>query len=125
MQSIDSIETYAYRTSKVLVSGKYSLELLKQKEIFDELVNERRFEINNLNEEIDFNNLTYHCKGKSASKYFIRFEDSLIIYNDIKNGRIVYKSWQKEEKNQEEFQLKLNEILKGNPDYKSEDQYIL
>ena len=69
--------------------------------------------------------LTYHYKGKSAPKYFIRFEGSLIIYNDIKNGRIVYKSLQKEGKNQEEFQLKLNEILKGNPDYKSEDQYIL
>ena len=43
----------------------------------------------------------------------------MIIYNDIKNGQI---SLQKEEKTQEEFQLELNEILKENPNYKSEDQ---
>ena len=45
---------------------KYSLELLKQKESFDELVNERRFEINKLSEGIDFDNFTYHYTGKSA-----------------------------------------------------------
>ena len=41
------------------------------------------------------------------------------IYNDIKNGRV---SLQKEEKIQGEFRLELNEILKGNLNYKSEDQ---
>ena len=35
---------------------KDSLELLKQKEIFDELVNERGFEINKLSKGIYFNN---------------------------------------------------------------------
>ena len=30
--------------------GKDSLELLKEKDIFDEIVNERRFEINKLSE---------------------------------------------------------------------------
>ena len=35
---------------------KDSLALLKQKEIFDELVNERRLESNRLSEGIDFNN---------------------------------------------------------------------
>ena len=67
---------------------KYSLKLLKQKEIFDELVTERRLEINKLSEGIDFNNLTYHYKGKIASKYFNSFKGPLIKYNDIKNGRI-------------------------------------
>ena len=77
------------------------------------------FEKNKLSEEIDFNNLTYYYKIKSASKYFIRFKDPLIIYNYIKNGRI---SLQKQEKIQEEFQSKLNEILKGNANYESKDQ---
>ena len=66
--------------------GKYSLEILKQIEIFDELVNERRFEMNKLSEGIDFNNLTYQYKDKIPPKYFIRFKGPLIIYNDIKNG---------------------------------------
>ena len=38
--------------------------LLKQKEVFDELVNERKFEIDKLRDQINFNNLTYHYKGK-------------------------------------------------------------
>ena len=83
---------------------KDSLELLKQKEIFDELINERKFVTNKLSEGIDFNNLIYRCKGESAPK---------------KNGRI---SLEKEQKIKEEFQLDLNEILKRNLDYKSEDQ---
>ena len=41
------------------------------------------------------------------------------MYKDIKNGRI---SLQKEEKIQEVFRSELNEMLKGNPNYKSEDQ---
>ena len=41
------------------------------------------------------------------------------MYNDIKNGHI---SLQKEDKIREEFILELNEILKGNPNHKSEDQ---
>ena len=39
---------------------KDSLKLLKQKQIFDELVNETRFEINKSNERTDFNNLTFY-----------------------------------------------------------------
>ena len=77
---------------------KDSRALLKQKGIFDELVNERRFEIDTFTRQINFNNLAYDYKGKSAPKYLIRFKDLLIIYNNIKNGRI---NLQKEEKIQE------------------------
>ena len=41
------------------------------------------------------------------------------MYNDIKNGRI---GLQKEVKIQEEYCSELNKILKGNLNYKSEDQ---
>ena len=55
----------------IMYSGeKDSLELLKQKKI-DELVNERRFEINKLSERIDFKNLTYYYTRKSSPKYFV------------------------------------------------------
>ena len=92
---------------------------LKQKEIFDKLVNEKMFEINKLSEGIDFNNLTYYYKSKCAPKYFVCFKGPLIIYNDVKNGWIIL---QKEEKIQEELRSELNEILKGNLNYKSNDQ---
>ena len=87
--------------------------------MFDELVNDRRFERKKLSEEIDFNNLNYYYTGKSAPNYFVRFKGSLIIHNDIKNGRV---RLQKKEKVQEEFRLELNERLNGNPNNKSENQ---
>ena len=98
---------------------EHSLEISKQKEIFDELGNERRFEINKLSEGNDFNDLTDHYKVKRVAKQFICFKGSLTIYNDIKNGQI---SLQEEKKIQVEFQLVLNEIFKGNADHKSEDR---
>ena len=74
------IDKFEYLTGGEMSSGeKDSLELSNQKEIFDELVNERRFEMNKLSEGIYLNNLTYHNKGKSAPKYFIRFKGPLII----------------------------------------------
>ena len=42
------------------ISEKDSLELLKLKYIFDELVNEKRFEINELSDGIDFYYFTYY-----------------------------------------------------------------
>ena len=74
---------------------------------------------NKLSEGIDFSNLTYYYTSKSAPKSFVRFKGPLIIYNDIKNGRI---NLQKETKNQEELRSELNETLKGNLNYKSKDQ---
>ena len=100
-------------------SEKDSLERLKQKEIFDDLLNETKFEINKSSEEIDFNNSNYYYTGKSARKYFVHFKGPFIMYNDIRNYRI---SLQKEGKSQEEFRSKLNKIIKGNPNYKSEYQ---
>ena len=98
---------------------KNSLKLLKQKKIFDELINEMRLEINKVCKGIDFNNLTYYYTSKSALKYFVRFKGPLIIYNDVKNGWI---SLQKAEKIWEELWSELNKVLKGNPNYKSTDQ---
>ena len=53
------------------------------------------FEINKLNEGIDFNNLNHYHTSKNDSKHFVLFKVPLIIYNNIKNGRL---SLRKEEK---------------------------
>ena len=84
---------------------KKVLRTFKTKKI-DELVNERRFEINKLSERIDFKNFTYYYTRKSSPKYFVDFKGLLIIYNDAKNFGV---SLQKKEKIQEEFPLMLNE----------------
>ena len=49
------------------------------------------FEINKLNEAIDFNYLTYYYTRKKCQKYFVSFKGPLMIYFDIKNGRIIYR----------------------------------
>ena len=60
--------------------------LVLSKQIFDEPVNERRFEINKLSKRIDFCNLTNHFhNGESAPKYFIHFKGPLIIYSEWSN----------------------------------------
>ena len=40
-------------------------------------------EIQDLKKKIDFNNLTYHYKDKTAQKNFIGFKDPLDFYKNI------------------------------------------
>ena len=44
------------------------------------------FEVRNLSEGTDFNNLTSYYTSKNAPKDFVYFKCLLIIYNDIKDG---------------------------------------
>ena len=85
---------------------KYSLELLKQKEIFDELVSERRFDKNKSSERIDVNNLTYYYQVKGVPKYFISFKGPLIMYNNAKNDQIRLQEEEKFKKNLNYSQMK-------------------
>ena len=78
--------------------------------MFEELANRRVEEIQDLNEETDFNNLTCNYKGDTPSKHFTDFKDPLNFYDDIKEGRITLK---KAEEIQEQFRLEYNEIVKG------------
>ena len=48
-------------------------------------------EIQNLSEQIDFDNLTYYFKGKSAPKGFIGFKGPLDFYKHINEGYITVK----------------------------------
>ena len=52
---------------------KKSLTISKQKEIFEELANEKMGEIQNLSKQIDFNNLIHYFKSNSDPKKFSQF----------------------------------------------------
>ena len=56
---------------------KKSLQHIQNKKNFQELANKRIYETRNLSKKIDFNNLTYYFKGKSALRKFIGFKDPL------------------------------------------------
>ena len=65
-KQIKALEEYGKQLVKSS-SEKELLTLLKQKQFFDELANEK------FSEQIDFNNLTYHFKGKTYPKSFKQF----------------------------------------------------
>ena len=67
-------------------------------------------EIQDLSKQTDFNNLTYHYKGKNDPKSFIVFKGPLSFYRSIKEGNITLA---KAEEQQKEFKSKLNKIVKG------------
>ena len=50
---------------------KESLNHSKQKDIFEELANKRKYKIQDLSKQIDFNNLTYRYKDNNDTKNFI------------------------------------------------------
>ena len=75
---IKALEEY----QKVLIKSnneKDSLFLLKQKEIFDEIINKRMGEIRKFSEEIDFDNLIYYFKNKNNPKNFAGFKSPLAL----------------------------------------------
>ena len=66
-KQIKALEEYGKQLVKYN-NEKESSTHLKQKEIFEQLANRRMEEIQDLNKQIDFNNLTYHYKGKNIPK---------------------------------------------------------
>ena len=95
-------------------------KILKYKDTFNELSNERISEIYNMSKQTDFDNLNHYFKDQNITTIsFISFKGSLHIYNFIKDSNI---SIEKIEEDQKQFKSKLNEITTGDPKYKSKDQ---
>ena len=98
-------------------------KLVKTKEIYDELFEERMDEILKMRGKIDFNNLTYNCKGQTTSINLGKFGGPMYIYGHMKNGDT---SLQQVEKQQKDFKRELNEITSGNTKRKSNNQlYVI
>ena len=82
----------------------------KQKEIFNELVDERREKITDLDKKVNSGDLIYRYKGNTADVKFDEFDNDLNIINKIQNGTI---SPEDVKSNQEKFKFYLGEIKKG------------
>ena len=61
---------------------------MKQKEIFNELVDERLDEITELDKKVNRDNLVYRYNGKSPDEKFGKYDNALDLINKIKNGEI-------------------------------------
>ena len=91
----------------------------KQKEIFNELVDERLEKIVGLDKKVNSNDLTQKCKGNTADAKFDKFDNAFNIMDKIKNGKI---SLEEAKNNQEKFKIYLGEIRKGNNKRRSKEQ---
>ena len=81
-RSIKSIKKYPYSIND-------SPLILKQKEIFNELADERIEKITVLNNKVDTDNLIYKHTGPTiADAKFDKFDNALNLSNKIKDGKI-------------------------------------
>ena len=93
--------------------------ILKQKEIFNKLADERLKETTELVEKVKLDDLIYRYKGKSPDKKFDKYNDALDLINKIQNGEIKLA----EAKNDQiRFKSNLGEIKKGNNKKRSKEQ---
>ena len=81
----------------------------KQKEIFNELVDERREKITDLDKKVYTDDLIYASKGSTIDGKFDNFNNALNIINEIQNGEI---SLADVKNNQDKFKTYLGEIKK-------------
>ena len=93
--------------------------ILKQKEIFNELADERIKEITELNEKVNRDDLIYRCKGNTSNVKFYQFDNAFSLLDKIRDGKI---SLTNAKNDQEEFKKDLNEMKKGNKKHKSKEQ---
>ena len=121
-KQVDILKTLNGKKLETVKGNKcdYIEELLKYKEIFDDLSKERIGEICIASIQIDFNNLTYKFKDENLDPiHFIDFKGPMHIYNNMKNGN----TWiAKKEEDEKQFKSHLGAITTGNPNYRSKDQ---
>ena len=82
----------------------------KQKEIFNNLVDEKLEKIIGLDEKVNHDDLIYRFKGKIADIKFDEFDNALGIINNIRDRK---KNLSEVKNNQEKFKLYLGKITKG------------
>ena len=81
----------------------------KQKEIFNELVDERREKITDLDKKVNSDDLIYRYKGNTADVKFNEFDNAFDIIDKIRDGKIDLADVKN---NQEKFKSYLGEIKK-------------
>ena len=90
---------------------KNKLLLSKEREIFKKIYNEKRNQIEEMNEEVDYRDLKYTIISSGEEFQYDETEDPILFLNDIKEGKI---SIEQAKNMQEEYKKYLNKIRKGN-----------
>ena len=109
---VQKIKKYAY-------DAEDAPFISKQKEIFNELLDERREKITDLDKKVNSDDLAYRYRGNTADAKFDKFDNALNIINKIRNGEI---NLADVKNNQEKFKTYIGEIQKGNKKHRSKAQ---
>ena len=112
---VKAIKKYAYDAEDTPFISKH-------KEIFNELVDERREKITDLGKKGNSDGLIYRYKGNTADAKFDNFDNALNIINKIQNSEM---SLADVKNNQEKFKTYLGEIKKGNKSIDQKSKKIL
>ena len=94
------------------------LAILRQKEIYNQLTEEKKSEIENLDRSVDREKLIYKYKGNTSDVDFGEYYGAIVLINKIKYGDV---SLKKAVNDQYELKSKLGQIKKGNPSRKSKN----
>ena len=99
------------KTIKKYIYNNEDTQLIsKQKEIFNELVDETLEEITDLDEKVNDDNLIYRYKGRIADAKLDKFDNALDIIDKIRNGET---SLTDVKSNQAKFKSNLTEVKKA------------
>ena len=95
------------------------LTILRQKELYNELTEDKKTEIKNLDNSVDRyeDKLIYKYKGNTSDIDFIVYYGAIDLINKMKDGDI---SLKKAINNQYHLKLKLGKVKKGNPKLQKE-----
>ena len=91
---------------------------MRQKEIHNELTEEMKTEIKNLDRTVDRDKLIYRYKGNTSDVDFSEYYGAIDLINKIKDGDV---SLEKNVNDQYELKSKLGKIKKGNRNRKSKN----
>ena len=95
--------------------------ILKQKEIFNGLADERLEKINDLDEKVNSNYLIYRYKARTADAKFNEFDNALDIINKIRDGKT---DLAHVKNNQQKFKSYLGKIKKGNKSKEQKKHFV-
>ena len=103
---------------KVKFDSDGDLAILRQKEIYNELTEEKKTEMKNLDNSADRDKdkLIYKYKGNTSDVNFVEYFGAIDLINKIKDEDI---SLKQAIENQYDLKSKLGEVKKGNPNRKS------
>ena len=117
IQAIQNID-FSKSVEKAKFDSDDDLAILRQKELYNELTEEKKTEIKNLDNSVDRdkNELIYTYKGKTSDVDFSEYYGAIDLINKIKDGDV---SLKQAINNQHDLKLKLGEVKEGNPKRKS------